>query len=158
MRHARVLAVVAVWICTLTVATPLGAAVSSGAATSIDPTGLPLDHVPVPDGEVVAHSGRARLHESGALSRWEWGDLYWAVWIFVLFLIPELLGLLGVAPWPTLSSTAWHNQREYPILRSIIAGFLIGLAVHLRFQTPLWRAEAGGIGIAVLLHFAWVLI
>lgn len=88
------------------------------------------------------------------MSKWDWGYLYWALWIFVMFLVPELLGYFHTAPWPTLSSTSWHAERTYPILRSLLFGFLIGLAVHIRFQTALGRAEAGGMAVALALHFA----
>lgn len=80
---------------------------------------------------------------------------YWAVWIFVLFLVPELLANFGVIPMFTLSETAWLDEQTYPILRTIIFGFLVGLAVHIRFTTGLGRAEIGGIGIALAAHLCW---
>jgi len=92
------------------------------------------------------------------VSKETWGNIYWGVWIFGLFLIPELLAFFHVAPWPTLSSTAWVDERTYSILKTVLFGFLMGLAVHIRFQTHLARAEVGGIGIALLVHAMWGLL
>lgn len=89
------------------------------------------------------------------MDRFIWGDLYWGIWIFVLFLIPEILGWTGIAPWPTLSETAWHDETLYPVLKTLIAGFLFGLAVHIRFSTPLGHAVAGGLIIAFAAHYLW---
>jgi hypothetical protein len=89
------------------------------------------------------------------VSRLSVSQLYWGAWIFVLFLVPEILAATGVLPMDTLSRTAWLDEQQYPVLRTIIFGFLIGLAVHIRFATKLGRAEAGGIGIALLAHLCW---
>lgn len=80
---------------------------------------------------------------------------YWGVWIFGMFLIPELLGWERVAPWLTLSETAWWIEKAAPVMRSVFFGFLIGLAVHIRFQTRFGHAEAGGILIALIVHAFW---
>lgn len=82
-------------------------------------------------------------------------DIIWAGWL-LLFLGLELAGFFGVAPWGTLSSTAWANEQEYPILRTILLGFLIGLAVHIRFETGLWRTTLGGTLIALAVNALWV--
>jgi surface polysaccharide O-acyltransferase-like enzyme len=81
-------------------------------------------------------------------------DAVWAAWL-ALFLVLELTAFFGVAPWTTLSQTSWLNEREYPILRTILFGFLIGLAVHIRFQTGLWRTTLGGTVIALVLNYLW---
>lgn len=86
------------------------------------------------------------------MTRWDWGYAYWALWIFGMFLIPELLGFFHVAPWPTLSETSWHAEAHWPILRTVLLGFLLGLAVHIVYRVPLWEALAGGLVVAVVAH------
>lgn len=81
-------------------------------------------------------------------------DIVWAVWL-ILFLVLELAAFFNLAPWHTLSETSWLNENEYPILRTVLFGFLIGLAVHIRFETGLWRTTLGGTLIAVVLNFLW---
>lgn len=81
-------------------------------------------------------------------------DGIWAGWL-LLFLALELTAFFGVAPWGTLSGTAWANETAYPILRTVLFGFLIGLAVHIRFETGLWRTTLGGIVIALILNVLW---
>lgn len=81
-------------------------------------------------------------------------DAIWAGWLG-LFLVLELTAYFRFTPWDTLSSTAWLNEKEYPILRTVLFGFLIGLAVHIRFQTGLWRTTVGGTVIALVLNFLW---
>lgn len=82
-------------------------------------------------------------------------QLYWAIWLFGLFLVPEVLAATGAIPMYTLSHTSWLDQEQYPILRTILFGGLIGLAVHIRFATKLGHAEAGGIGCALILQLLW---
>lgn len=88
------------------------------------------------------------------MSRAATSDLIWAFWI-ALFLLFELGAFFGFFPWDTLSSTAWLNEKLYPILRTVLFGFLIGLAVHIRFQTGLWRTTLGGTLIALVLNYLW---
>lgn len=78
-----------------------------------------------------------------------WGSL------LAVFLILEILGLFAFTPWSTLSQTAWWNESTYPWLKTILLGFLIGLAVHIRFSTGLWKTTIGGIIIALVLN-AWL--
>ena len=85
-------------------------------------------------------------------------NLYWSTWLGVMFLVPELLAATHAIPMFTLSRTSWHDEQAYPILRTVIAGFLFGLAVHIRFATPLFKAELGGMVVALALHVAWGLI
>lgn len=80
---------------------------------------------------------------------------YWSLWIFVLFLGPEVLAYLRLIPLGTLSRTAWSAEHYYPWLKTILFGFLIGLAVHIRFETRLGFAELGGLGIALIMHKLW---
>jgi hypothetical protein len=89
------------------------------------------------------------------MSRLALSEAYWGVWIFVLFLVPEVLAALGLTPMYTLSHTSWIDQQNYPILRTIIFGFLMGLAVHIRFATKFGPAELGGILIAVTAQLCW---
>jgi len=81
--------------------------------------------------------------------------IVWGIVILVLGLAVELVGYDRVAPWVTLSETAWWIEKAVPIMRSIFFGFLIGLAVHIRFQTKFGHAELGGILIAVVVHVFW---
>lgn len=89
------------------------------------------------------------------MSRLVLSELYWGAWIFVLFLVPEVLAATGAIPMYTLSRTSWLDEQTYPVLRTIVFGFLVGLAVHIRFKTSLGRAELGGIGIALAVHLCW---
>lgn len=81
-------------------------------------------------------------------------EIVWALWL-LLFLTLELSAFFGVAPWHTLSRTAWLDESRYPILRTILLGFLIGLGVHVRWQTGLLRTTIGGILIACVLNYLW---
>lgn len=81
-------------------------------------------------------------------------DAVWAAWL-LLFLVLELLGFFRLAPWYTLSSTSWANEKAYPILKTVLFGFLIGLAVHIRFSTGLWKTTLGGMLIACVLNYLW---
>lgn len=88
------------------------------------------------------------------MTRWEWGYLVYGIWIFGIFLTLELLGLFGAAPWGTLTGTARHAEAHWRILDVVIFGFLIGLAVHIRFKASLGLAEAAAIGLSLLAHLA----
>ena len=81
-------------------------------------------------------------------------DVVWAAWL-LLFLALELTAFFRLAPWDTLSSTAWLNEKLHPILRTVLFGFLIGLGVHIRYGTGLWRTTLGGLLVAVVLNFLW---
>jgi len=81
--------------------------------------------------------------------------IVWGIVILVLGLAVELVGLNRVAPWVTLSETAWWIEKAVPIMQSVFFGFLIGLAVHIRFHTKFGHAELGGILIAVVVHVFW---
>lgn len=81
-------------------------------------------------------------------------DIVWAAWL-LLFLALEIPAALRIAPWDTLSRTSWLDEKLYPILQTILFGFLIGLAVHIRFSTGLLRTTLGGIVIALILNYLW---
>ena len=81
-------------------------------------------------------------------------DIVWGS-LLALFLALEVPAALHVVPWFTLSRTSWLDERLYPILKTILFGFLIGLAVHIRFGTGLLRTTVGGIVIALILNFLW---
>ena len=81
------------------------------------------------------------------MSTWVWGYLVWSLWL-VLFLVLELTGLVRVVPWVTLSETAWHAERTYPVLYVLLGGFLIGLAVHIGTGVAFWKAMAFGLLVA----------
>lgn len=88
------------------------------------------------------------------MSRLSASDLVWGSWL-LLFLLLELGGFFRFFPWDTLSTTAWLNERSYPILKTVLFGFLIGLAVHIRFATGLWKTTLGGVVIALVLNYLW---
>ena len=90
----------------------------------------------------------------GSVTRLVRSDIVWAAWL-LLFLVLELSAFFNLAPWNTLSSTSWDNERLYPILKTILFGFLIGLAVHIRFSTGLWKTTLGGVLIALVLNYLW---
>lgn len=81
-------------------------------------------------------------------------DLVWALWL-LLFLALEVPAAAGIVPWDTLSRTSWLDEKLYPILKTILFGFLIGLAVHIRFGTGLARSSLGGVVIALILNYLW---
>lgn len=89
------------------------------------------------------------------MSRLAISDAVWAGWL-LLFLGIELSAFFGLAPWSTLSSTSWANEKMHPFLRTVLFGFLIGLAVHIRFQTGLWRTTLGGTVVALVLNYLWL--
>lgn len=88
------------------------------------------------------------------MSKLTLSDVVWGAWL-ITFLSLEIPAALGIAPWDTLSRTAWIDERLYQLLRTILFGFLIGLAVHIRFQTGLLRTTVGGIIIAIILDVLW---
>lgn len=88
------------------------------------------------------------------MSRIGRSEAVWGCWL-LLFLALEVPAALGIAPWDTLSRTSWIDERLHPILKTVLFGFLIGLAVHIRFGTGLWRTTVGGTLIAVVLNFIW---
>jgi len=82
--------------------------------------------------------------------------LYWGVWVFVLFVVPEILGWERIAPWVTLSETVDVVEKGRQFLSDAIFFFVIGVAVHWRFQTPFGRTEAVALALAVVTRLiAW---
>lgn len=73
----------------------------------------------------------------------------------MVFLAVELTGDMPETPWRTLSETTWDLEKEHPVLAPAVAGAMLGLAVHLRSRTRFFRAEAGGIAIALVAREAW---
>lgn len=60
-----------------------------------------------------------------------WSYLVWGLWA-AAFAVLELLAVLGVAPWRTLSSTVWDLiQRTNGIGAIAVVAGLAVLAVHL---------------------------
>lgn len=47
------------------------------------------------------------------------------------------------------------DEQSYPILKTALLGFLIGLGVHIRWETGLLRTTIGGTLIAVVLNYLW---
>lgn len=88
------------------------------------------------------------------MSRLTTSDLVWAAWL-LLFLVLELTAVFNFTPWDTLSQTSWLNEMRYPWLKPILVGFLIGLVIHIGYQTGLWRTTIFGILIAAAIQ--WLL-
>lgn len=77
----------------------------------------------------------------------------WVGWL-VLFLILEFTPKVWAGcPWAQLSDTSWHAERSYPIVRALLLGFLVGLAVHIVYRVPMWQAQLFGLGFSLLTHF-----
>ena len=87
------------------------------------------------------------------MSRWVWSYGVWGIWLGA-FLVLELLGEFGAAPWVTLSQTAWHLEDWFRLLYVLLCGFLIGLTIHIGMKIDLGRAVIAGMIIAIGLHFA----
>ena len=83
--------------------------------------------------------------------RWAASYAVWAGWL-AAFLILELSGLWRWVPWVTLSETSWHLEEAYPVLYTLLGGFLLGLNVHIVFHIPFWRAMLFGLIVAVAAH------
>lgn len=71
-----------------------------------------------------------------------WSLAYWGVWVFVLFLAPELLGMERVAPWVTLSETVGWVEHGKRLAADLIFMFVLGVAIHWRYGTTFGRTEA----------------
>jgi type II secretory pathway component PulF len=93
------------------------------------------------------------------VSRWVYGYIYWgAFWLLLAFLIPELLAVYKVAPWPTFSATTVHATKTYPWVAYAVLGVLIGLGTHFLAGRHLWPSLVFGVVVSVgahLLNKAW---
>lgn len=83
-----------------------------------------------------------------------WSLAYWGVWVFLLFVWPEILGWERIAPWVTLSETVEWVEHGKRLLADLIFAFVLGVAVHWRYGTHFGRTEA----IAQALGFAMFLV
>jgi hypothetical protein len=70
-----------------------------------------------------------------------WSLAYWGVWVFILFLAPEVLGWERIAPWVTLSETVGWVEHGRNLLADLIFTFVLGVAFHWRFGFPFGRTE-----------------
>lgn len=88
---------------------------------------------------------------------WDLGtsEIYWSIWIFLGFLLPEILAGLHILPMMTLSRTSWDEEARFPIMRVILFGFLIGLCIHIVFRTSLWKTELAALAATFLIHLGW---
>jgi hypothetical protein len=77
-------------------------------------------------------------------------ELFWSFWL-VQFLVLEVIIAIVLGYIYTLSATSGIEEARFPILRTLLLGFLLGLAVHIRWQTPLWRTEAISMLIATII-------
>ena len=85
-----------------------------------------------------------------ALSKLLRSEVAWSVWL-LLFLGLEVGLAIVLGYLYTLSKTSGIEEARFPILRTILLGFLLGLAVHIRWQTPLWRTEAISMAVAAII-------
>jgi len=83
-----------------------------------------------------------------------WSSVYWGVWVFLLFAIPEILGWERIAPWVTLSEEVGWVEHGHALLQDLIFAFVLGVAVHWRFGTPFGRTEAAAQACGVLMFLA----
>ena len=75
------------------------------------------------------------LHETVlGITHTTWSYLVWAVWL-LLWLIPEILSkdVLGIAPWYSLSRTAWGLEALTKWVAIILIAGLAVLVVHIVF-------------------------
>jgi hypothetical protein len=87
------------------------------------------------------------------LTKWTWGYLYWGgVWLAAGFLIPELLGNWGIAPWPTLSETVWHSDTTYPVVATLLFALLLGLVAHFFYHRTLGASLVFALVVSVAAH------
>jgi len=77
-------------------------------------------------------------------------EVLWSFWL-ALFLVFEVGIAIILSYIFTLSKTSGIEEARFPILRTLLLGFLLGLAVHIRWQTPLWRTEAVAMVIAAII-------
>lgn len=77
-------------------------------------------------------------------------EVFWSFWL-VQFLVLEVIIAIILGYIYTLSATSGIEEARFPILRTLLLGFLLGLAVHIRWQTPLWRTEAVSMLIATII-------
>lgn len=79
-----------------------------------------------------------------------WSLIYWGIWL-VLFLVPEVLGLERVVPWVTLSETVGWLERGRLLLADLVCAFVVGVAIHWRFDTRFGRTELVALALGALL-------
>jgi hypothetical protein len=61
--------------------------------------------------------------------------IYWfAVWLGVMFLAPELLAHYGVIRLYTFSTTNWDVESEWHFYRLALGAFMLVLGLHLLFK------------------------
>lgn len=84
-----------------------------------------------------------------AMQRWI-SQLVWGRWL-AGFLFWELTGTRRYTPWRTLSETAWDTEQHHPETRGLLQGFLLGLAIHIRYRTTL--KSSFRVGMAMQANF-----
>jgi len=82
-----------------------------------------------------------------------WSLAYWGVWIFVLFLVPEVVGALNITPLRTLSGTVDRAEIHRKMLADAIFFFVIGVAIHWRFGLPFGRVQGAMMVCALATRF-----
>lgn len=94
------------------------------------------------------------LAEAGReVTKWVWSDIYWGFgWLFLGFLVGELLGYFGLVPWVTFSETVWHNIR-YPLVGPAVFATLVFLAVHFLYHRPVWHSLVYGLVVSAVAHW-----
>lgn len=83
------------------------------------------------------------------MSKLNLSDLIWGSWI-AQFLILEIVFALILGKIYTLSNTSWIDEDKYKWLGTILLGFLMGLAIHIRWKTGLWKTEAVTVPLALI--------
>lgn len=96
---------------------------------------------------IVWRNGLTLLASLSKLAR---SQVAWSTWLLI-FLILEVGAAIILGNIFTLSKTSGIEESRFPWLRTILLGFLLGLAVHIRWQTPFFRTEGIGILAALLI-------
>lgn len=90
-------------------------------------------------------------------------DLWWLVWLLVIFLPFELIMAMDKKPGGTLSENVWdwfaiRNKKAKfgHSRRLVLAGFMVALTFHFVYATSvLWVILTGiGMGASIAYHYA----
>lgn len=87
-------------------------------------------------------------------------DVYWIIWLVVIFLPYEVYAALSKTPGDTLSENVWdwfavkHTQAKYGKLRRFVLwGFITALASHFIYATTVIPVIVFGVGIAWAIYY-----
>lgn len=66
---------------------------------------------------------------------WNGWSIYWSIWLFLLFGVPEIYALATGHPENTLSFQVWHLEGTGATFwRFFICAFLVWLLLHMVFR------------------------